>query len=296
MSKDITEVLAGWDFDPNDTQVRIVPGANGSDKLQMRIDLGLIQMELDGRPDGTRPGGFESLLDALEAEAKAALVAGKDFTIEPAACAELMREGVQYYHRYLAAFHLERYDLVARDTTRNLRLFAFVVKYATRALDKVQFDRYRPYVTMMRCRALAEQNLTRGDHRSALAAIDEGIEGVRAFLREYEQPQDESHCPELGFLIRWRTEVEKDRPVGPVSGSRCHWSRSPSPGKTTKRPPAFATSSRGFEIRESARFPLIRIQGAARIASFGFGRTNLCHVRERCSFWRTNVKPVGSRS
>ena len=41
-----------------------------------------------------------------------------------------MREGVQYYHRYLAAFHLQRYDLVARDTARNLRLFAFVVKHA----------------------------------------------------------------------------------------------------------------------------------------------------------------------
>ena len=41
-----------------------------------------------------------------------------------------MREGVQYYHRYLAAFHLQRYDLVVRDTERNLRLFAFVVRHA----------------------------------------------------------------------------------------------------------------------------------------------------------------------
>ena len=39
----------------------------------MRIDLGLIQMELAGRPDGQRPDGFESLLDCYEAKAQAAL-------------------------------------------------------------------------------------------------------------------------------------------------------------------------------------------------------------------------------
>ncbi len=64
-----------------------------------------------------------------------------------------MREGLQYYHRYLSAFHLERFDLVARDTARNLRLFAFVVKHAARQRDRIEFDRYRPYVEMMHCRA-----------------------------------------------------------------------------------------------------------------------------------------------
>ena len=55
MSKDITAILDGWDYDPDELQVRIVAGDDGRDKLQMRIDLGLIQMELSGRPDGSRP-------------------------------------------------------------------------------------------------------------------------------------------------------------------------------------------------------------------------------------------------
>ena len=92
-----------------------------------------------------------------------------------------MREGVQYYHRYLAAFHLQRYDLVARDTERNLRLFAFVVRHAARQRDKLQFDQYRPYVTMMHTRALALAGAgPQDDHAAALALIDEGIEGIRA--------------------------------------------------------------------------------------------------------------------
>jgi hypothetical protein len=213
LSKDITSILEGWDYDADEVpQVRIVAGDDGRDKIQMRSDLGLIQMELAGRPDGTRPGGAESLLDALEARARAE----DGFRLDPKTCQALMREGVQYYHRYLAAFHLQRYDLVALDTTRNLRLFAFVKAHAARPRDTMLFDQYRPYVTMMRGRALAHQALDRNDYPTALAAIDEAIEAIRAFLREYDQAASEAECMELGVLIRWRREIEGERPVGPV--------------------------------------------------------------------------------
>src|SRR6516164_11261453 len=132
LSKDITSILAGWEHDPDDLQVRIVAGDDGRDKIQMRIDLGLMQMELTGHPAGTRTEGRESLLDALEARAEAAAAADEEFALDSKACAGLLREGVQYYHRYLAAFHLQRYDLVARDTARNLELFAFVRENAVR--------------------------------------------------------------------------------------------------------------------------------------------------------------------
>lgn len=216
MSKDIAAILDGWDYEPDELQVRVVAGEDGRDKIQMRVDLGLIQMELSGRPDGTRPEGSESLLDYHEAREREAQAAAEKFDLDPKSCLELMREGVQYYHRYLAAFHLQRYDLVARDTERNLRLFAFVVRCASRQRDKVQFDQYRPYVTMMRSRALGQQALARGDFETALGVIDEGVAGVRQFLRDYEQSEDELECMELGFLLRWRREVESERPVGPV--------------------------------------------------------------------------------
>jgi hypothetical protein len=216
LSKDITPILAGWEHDPDELQVRIVAGDDGRDKIQMRIDLGLIQMELEGRPDGRRSGDFESLLDELEAQARKVEAAGDTFTLPSDACAALMREGVQYYHRYLAAFHLQRYDLVIRDTERNLRLFAFVVRHATRQRDKLQFDQYRPYVTMMNTRALAAQVLARNDYHAALALIDSGIEKIRAFLEEYGQSDQEAECFELSFLLRLRREVEDERPVGPV--------------------------------------------------------------------------------
>ncbi len=213
MSKDITPILDGWDYDSDELQVRIVEGLDGADKIQMRVDLGLIQMELDGRPDGVRPFGFDSLL--AYHKAKAAKAKRKPYPLDAEACAALMREGVQFYHRYLAAFHLQRFDLVARDTGRNLELFAFVRENATRQKDRVQFDQYRPYVTMMHTRAVGLGALAKDDHKAALEAIDEGIEGIRGFLREYEVG-NEAECMELAFLLRWRKEVDGDRPIGPL--------------------------------------------------------------------------------
>src|SRR5579872_6089660 len=64
--KDIGPILKGWDFEPGTLNVRKINGADGSPKLQMRLDLGLLQMEMTGRPDGVRPHGCESLLDHFE--------------------------------------------------------------------------------------------------------------------------------------------------------------------------------------------------------------------------------------
>jgi hypothetical protein len=216
MSQDLRPILAGWDFDPDQVQVRIVMSDDGSEKIQMRIDLGLMQMEIDGRPDGQRPEGCESMLDYYEAAQQAAASAGTDFSLGPDECAILMREGTQYYHRYLSAFHLERYDLVARDTARNLRLFAFVVKHAVRQRDRIEFDRYRPYVEMMHYRARASEALAREDRRGALVLVDDGIRAIRQFLADYKQEEHEGECAELQFLLQWRKDLERSQPIGPL--------------------------------------------------------------------------------
>ncbi|APW60064.1 UvrB/UvrC motif-containing protein [Paludisphaera borealis] len=216
MSEDISAALAGWDFHADDLQVRMIVGDDGRERIQMRIDLGVLQMECEGRPDGQRPDGFDSFLDQYEARRNETETAGDEFSLEPDACSILMREGLQYYHRYLSAFHLQLYDMVARDTERNLRLFAFVARYASRRRDKIQFDQYRPYVAMMRSRALALKELARNDHAAALEKIDDGVRLIREFLEEYHQGDREADCSELSFLLRWRRDVQHDRPTGPL--------------------------------------------------------------------------------
>ncbi len=210
MSRDISRILDDWQFDPDEVKVRIVHGTDGREKLQMRVDLGVLQMELDGRPDGSEPDGAPSWLDHYERQRRAHEEAHPDsapYVLDEEACARLWREGVQYYHRYLALWHLGRCDLCARDTARNLRLFAFVRAHSPDERTTLQFDQWRPYVTMMHARAIASPLVERGRFGDAFRAIDEGIDAIRDFLDAYGQSHRVDECAELVSLERWREEL-----------------------------------------------------------------------------------------
>jgi len=55
MADDSGPILRKWPYSDIDMNVRLIQGEDGRQKLQLRLDLGLMQMELDGRPDGRRP-------------------------------------------------------------------------------------------------------------------------------------------------------------------------------------------------------------------------------------------------
>lgn len=211
MSRDISHILDGWDFEPGEVQVRIVAGDDGRDKIQLRVDLGLLQMELDGRPDGQRPENHASWLDyylGKQREYETSHPDSPPYRLDAVACERLLREGVQYYHRYLSFWHLQRYELCARDTNRNLRLFQFVREHARHEEDKRRFDQWRPYVTMMHTRAVATPLVEIGVLDAALTAIDAGIRGIEQFLEEYDQTDQAEQCQELLQLRHWREEVQ----------------------------------------------------------------------------------------
>lgn len=219
MPNDISPVLEDWDYDPDQLKVRLITGDDGTPKIQIRIDLGVMQMNLDGRPDGQRPHGFESLLDYYKDQAarhRTQLGDDQAFRLDVDDCAKLMREGLQYYHRYLALFQLDRFEQVVRDTDRNLDLFATVTEFAERDEDRARFDQYRPYVLMMNVRARASMALADEDHGAALAAIDDGMARIREFLAEYDRTDKADQCWELQFLVKWRAQIDRDRPHTPA--------------------------------------------------------------------------------
>ncbi len=210
MSDDISAILARWPYDPDQPSVRLIQGDDKRQRVQLRLDLGLLQMEIDGRPDGKRIGSYESWLDLYEDRQRthdAAHPDGPPFVLEPEDCNHLLREGVQYYHRYLSFWYLECYQWCARDTARNLRLFAFVRDYARHQRDRLQFDQWRPYVTMMHTRAVATPLVEQGELESALASIEQGISAIEDFLEQYGQSERAESVGELVFLQRWRREL-----------------------------------------------------------------------------------------
>ena len=64
--KDIDDLLSGWPFEPGEVMARSVKAADGREVLQMRVDMGVLQMEVANRPDGSRPEGADTLFDHLK--------------------------------------------------------------------------------------------------------------------------------------------------------------------------------------------------------------------------------------
>jgi hypothetical protein len=210
MSNDLSPILNDWKFDPDAVLVRVVSGDDGREKIQLRVDLGILQMEMSGRPDGQRPEGFESWLDYYEHQQQVRDETQPDaapFALGEQDCLRLWREAIQYYHRYLSFWHLERYESCARDTARNLRLFAFVRSHAQDERHRMQFDQWRPYVLMMHTRTVATPLLRQELYEDGLRVIEAGIEGIREFLDEYDQSHRAEECAELTSLERWREEI-----------------------------------------------------------------------------------------
>lgn len=210
MSQDVSKILSGWDYDPSNVTVRIVGGDDGRDKIQLRVDLGVLQMELDGRPDGRRPEGHASWLDYYKAQQEAFDTAHPDsasYELGGEDCERLWQESVQYYHRYLSLWHLKLFDLCIRDTERNLHLFAFIRDHVADRQHVLQFDQWRPHAILMHTRAMAVPLLSKDNNTEAIKVIYSAIEDVESFLDEYDQGHRADQCVELTELKRWRNQV-----------------------------------------------------------------------------------------
>lgn len=182
---DLTELLNDWPYEPGRVNARRITGAGDRPKLQVRIDLGVLQMEMEGRPDGQRPNGFESLLEyQQDRRDRYARESGEPegFVLSQEECRALREEAVQYYHRYVALMSIGDFAGVARDTTRNLAVCDLCRGYAATEADRTLMEQFRPHVIMMRARADAEAALAAGCKGEALEAIDRGLAQLRTHL------------------------------------------------------------------------------------------------------------------
>jgi hypothetical protein len=218
MSLDITPILSDWPYEPGRISARRIQGDDGRDKIQLRLDLGLLQMEASGRPDGNRPHGHDSLLEYYQSR-RAAVVARDgnedDFSLDERDCELLRGEAVMYYHRYLAGFILEDYRAVVQDAERNLRLMDFTNRYAESDADGHAMEPYRPYVIMMRTRAAALLGLNDNRPKRALRAVQRGIVDIRRALSELDE-EGEVHSTELAVLLALEKDIKKRIPLDPV--------------------------------------------------------------------------------
>jgi len=213
MSLDLNTILKDWPHENGNVKVRKIAGLDGREKLQLRVDLGVLQMEMIGRPDGQRPHNCESLLEYHQRRAIRAAEKGEDYELTPEECAELQQEGIQYYHRYLSLFQINDFAGVVRDTQRNLDLFTFVTEHTDRDELSWSLQQFRPYVLMMNTRAKASILLAQGKFGEAMSEIERGRDAIAEFFQHSNFPELVSKSSEIAFLDEWREEVKAKRPL-----------------------------------------------------------------------------------
>lgn len=207
----IDSLLREWPFEANSLSVRIVSGEDGRDVLQMRIDMGLLQLELQGRPDGQRPEGFETYYDYLVSEA---MRFGDEFVMDDDQCNEVDREFVQFYHRRIAWLRLQNYEKAVGDAEHTLALMDFCKKYSPDDQWTLSHEQYRPFVLFHRTQAAALSALDRGGAEEAIQEITAGLDHLRDVFEEYEAEDHYEEDELVARLMDLRETLRDEYDVG----------------------------------------------------------------------------------
>jgi hypothetical protein len=184
---DIDFVFREWPYQPGVLSARLVTARDGREVLQMRIEMGILQMEITARPDGERPGNFDTYLDWLKDQAAEA---GEDFTLTEQQCFEIDREFLQFYHRRICCLALREFDRAVADADHTLALMDFVAAHSPDEEWAASHERYRPFVYFHRTQAVTLATLERSGAEAAIEELNRGLEQLRQFFVDAEAEEE----------------------------------------------------------------------------------------------------------
>jgi ABC-type cobalt transport system substrate-binding protein len=217
MDFDISHLLEDWDYKPGQVVVRKFNGKDGKDRIQLRVDLGLLQLNAEGRPDGKHPFGHESLFEYYQMRLCKHLASDggtvEEFKLKPEDCSKLQLEALQYHHRYICLLQLADYSGVVRDAERNLAVFEFVGKHAESEELAWSLRQFQPQLLMILTRARTMQAMDAGDYAGAIGLVEQGLEQIRDFYRERSKPELLDQSGEIHSLETWLAEIRANRPL-----------------------------------------------------------------------------------
>ena len=204
--------FADWPFVPGQVLVREIKGVDSRPLLQMRVDMGIIQMEVTGRPDGVRPEGFETYYDYL---LSLSFAEGPAFQLDGQRCGEIDREFYQFYHRRVCWLTLNRYAEAIADAEHTLSLMDFSAASAPDAQWAMLHEQYRPFVMFHRIQALALVELEKSNPRGAVEAVDAGLASLRKLFESQSSLEEYEEDTFVEKLREMRDSIAKHYEIGP---------------------------------------------------------------------------------
>tara|TARA_B100000700_G_scaffold17150_1_gene16932 strand:+ start:1300 stop:2031 length:732 start_codon:yes stop_codon:yes gene_type:complete len=211
-SRNISDILEDWDYDAQSIRARIVAGQNGEpDVLQMRVEMGLIQMAVDGRPDGYRPEGFATYLDFLLQEE---ITRGRDWELDDEYCVEVDREFMQFYQRRISWLSIKEYGRVVEDADHTLALMDFCKRHSPDDGWTIVHEQYRPFVLFHRTQAAAYQQLNDATPQAAIQCINDGLATIKSIFEEHDLEEHFDEDELVGQLREIRESLRNEYSVG----------------------------------------------------------------------------------
>lgn len=209
--KHIDHILGKWPYDPTTLKVRICQGADRRNVLQMRLDMGILQLEMEGRPDGAQPNGYETYFDYLIG---LAIGGGAQFRLDEQQCVEIDREFVQFYHRRVCWLKLQSFRKAVEDADHTLSLMDFCLRHSADEPWTMSHEQYRPFVLFHRIQASALAELEEQGPETAVHEVNRGLERMEQLFRQ--------HASEIRFeddelvkrLIQLRESLRQEYGVG----------------------------------------------------------------------------------
>lgn len=191
VNQDIDFILRDWEFKPGVAQARLIRSHDDRQVIQMRIDLGVLQLEAIGRPDGARPhGGHETYCAYLQEQARLSRQTEHHFVLTDEQCHDADREFLQYYHRRMCWLALRQYKRAMRDADHTLAFMDFVKGHAPDDDYLQAHEQYRGFVLFQRTQAAAALEVENNAPESAIDEIHKGLERLRQFFAAYEREEE----------------------------------------------------------------------------------------------------------
>lgn len=209
---DIDDVLRNWPYEPGSVSARLVRAEDGRQVLQMRIEMGLLQMEVQRRPDGQLPGGSDTYLDYL---VELAFHRGDSLQLSEDQCTEVDREFLQFYHRRICWLALREFRRAVDDADHTLQLMDLAAKHSPDPQWTQSHEQYRPFVLFHRTQAAALVELEKDQPEEALEEVQRGIAGLHeTFNRgdeviEFDESEMMHQLEELKGWIREQYQIDR---------------------------------------------------------------------------------------
>lgn len=207
----IDNILKNWEYQPGMVLARRVKGADGRELLQMRVEMGVLQLETEGRPDGERPQGEPSYLEYLD---QLVLAEGTEIELTEEQCDEVDREFVQYYHRRICWLALREFRLAQADADHTLKLMDLSSNLSPEDSWTLSHEQYRPFVMFHRVQAAAVAELEDNGPEAAIEELNQGLEQFEELYAQYEAEEELEDDELVLRLTELRDSIREHYKVG----------------------------------------------------------------------------------